>query len=404
MYSRITGSKDGREAIRYAMGKGPGRNGRNLLVTTINMMPDGHYAEQMEPYWRKARAHHKKQVRRIIISFSKNEMDPSREVDVEMANTIVKEFVRKYYPDRQALLCFQDDGEGGCLHCHAIINDISMSDYKGCSREQQFFLYVRHGIDAIASQYITLDKGKRLESRQSHTERAKTAKAAKIKEQNPDLHGEELRKLLIQEKAYSYIEDMKNCIHNATLASSDEKGFFKRLKETGIEVVKKISAKYGEHYVYNYVKCPVKVKNTKARSYKMGYSYGPEAVRTIWKEKQQTQQMGQPMQQQEPTNGTEAFLNWLHQQDASCFTYGADGRLIGADFAEIDRLHEQYLSDHGLASKVDIAAMNELSRRANSARRRRRKEDTKIRKQAQMATMDIMPNKGNADRQRELTL
>ena len=39
MYSRITASKNGRDAIKYAAGKGPGQNGRCVLVTTVNMMP-----------------------------------------------------------------------------------------------------------------------------------------------------------------------------------------------------------------------------------------------------------------------------------------------------------------------------------------------------------------------------
>ncbi len=143
MYSRITAAKDGRDAIRYAEGKGPGQNGRNILITTINMLPNGKYAKQMAPLWKKARSNHKVQARRIIISFSKKELDPDSEEDVEIANTIVKEFVKTYYPDRQAALFFQNDGKGGCLHCHVVVNDVSITDHKGCTRTQQFYKYVR---------------------------------------------------------------------------------------------------------------------------------------------------------------------------------------------------------------------------------------------------------------------
>ncbi len=213
MYSRISGARDGRGSIEYAEGKPHTGKERNVLVATTNMIPNGRYAEQMAALWKKARSNHKIQTRRIVISFSKRELDPNNEKDIDTAYTIVKEFIETYYPDRQAVLYFQRDGRGGCLHCHAIVNDVSITDHKGCNREQSFYKYVRKWIDTVASKYIKLDRGGRAGSKQTRTERVKAEKAEEIRRLNPDLEGDELREVLIAEKAYSYKEDLKNRIH-----------------------------------------------------------------------------------------------------------------------------------------------------------------------------------------------
>ncbi|MCR4657023.1 MAG: relaxase/mobilization nuclease domain-containing protein, partial [Lachnospiraceae bacterium] len=210
-----------------------------------------------------------------------------------------------------------------------------------------FYKYVRKWIDTVASKYIKLDRGGRAESKQTRTERVKAEKAEKIKEQNPDLEGDELRKVLIAEKAYSYKEDMKFRIHEAALKSRDEKEFLELLKASGVEIKKKTSTKYGEHYVYDFFGCPVGAKNTKARSYKLGYSYGPEALRLMWggREKQRQQEI-----QQE----AEAFTDWLEKQGKSCFEFDDKGQLINTDFELLDKLHEEYEKERSNAKDTGI--------------------------------------------------
>ena len=379
MYSRITASKNGRAAIRYARGKGPGKNGRCVLITTINMLPGTDYADQMTPLWKRVRANHTTQVRRIIISFSKNELDPENAADIETANTIVKEFIKTYYPDRQAVLFYQNDGTGGCLHCHAIVNDVSLTDHKACTRTQGHYTYVRKGIDNVAAKYITLDDGGKSASRQTHTERAKAEKAAVIMEGYPELQDEALRRVLMKEKAYSYKEDMKQRIHEAALSSTDEDTFFDELKARGISAIKKTSAKYGEHYVYNFDMCPVGVKNTRARSYKLGYSFSPEAVRMLWQKKEQ-------QDDHKPTKApADDFTTWLQQQGLSCFEYDPDGKLVGADFDLMDELHEKYLGSSTLddisAQAKDIKETENRKARIRHARVQRAEVTLKVRKE-----------------------
>ena len=390
MYSRITAAKDGRDAIRYAEGKGPGQNGRNILITTINMLPNGKYAEQMAVLWKKARSNHKVQVRRIIISFSKKELDPDSEEDVELANTIVKEFVKTYYPDRQAALFFQNDGNGGCLHCHVIVNDVSISDYKGCTRTQQFYKYVRNGIDTVAAKYIVLDDGGKLKSKQTHTERAKAEKAAKVMEEHPELQGEELRKALIEKKAYSYKEDMKQRIHEAALKSCDLVSFFKELKARGIEAIKKISPKYGEHFVYDYTMCPVGVKNNKARSYKLGYSYGPEGIKMVWDEQKKQSENSAP----NITQSESDFTIWMKQQGMNCFSYDKDGKLQ-TDFDLMDEMHAKY---------VDTEAVKNISDLAEGIKRKRNNRNKKTEEHVQLANEQLTDINKKTKRQYEYSL
>ena len=344
MYSRISGARDGRGSIEYA--EGTVHNGdeeRNLIVYPINLIPNGRYADQMAPLWKNARRNHRVQTRRIVISFSKNELDPMNYDDVNMAKVIVTEFIKTYYPDRQAVLYFQRDGKGGCLHCHAIVNDISITDHKGCTHTQRHYQYVRSGIDCVASKYIELDYGKASKSKQTRTERVKAEKAAKIMEEHPELQGDELRKVLIANKAYSYKEDMKERIHEAALKSSDEKEFKKILEDKGIEVIKKNSPKYGEHYVYDYKACPIGVKNTKARSYKLGYSYSPDAMKTIWNEKHiQTQK-----------DDANEFVKWMREQGKSCFAFDNTGKLVNTDWGMWEELHQEYMQKKTSKEKND---------------------------------------------------
>ena len=337
MFSRISSSRDGRAAVKYAEGKAHNKKTeRNILIEPINLLPNGKYTEQMEKLWKKARKNHTTQVRRIVVSFSKKELNPDSAKDLEVAVNIIKEFIASSYPNRQAVLYFQKDGHGGCLHCHAIVNDCDLSEsHKACSRIQGHYKYVRNNIDKVASKYITLDDGKNNKSRLTQTERVKKEKAATIIEQNTDKSDTELQQMLISEKAYSYKEDMRSRITKCIDASANEEEFFSLLKDKGISVIKKNSPKYGEHYVYDFVDCPVGVKNTKSRSYKLGYSYGPEAIHTVWNEK---------LKCQDSNNKTEAddFTKWLHENHYSYFIFDDNGRLVATDFEKMNVLHEEF--------------------------------------------------------------
>lgn len=60
----------------------------------------------------------------VMISFSKDEIDPNKPEDVERAKTIVNESISGAYPNRSAVVAIQSDGLGGNLHAHVLLNNV----------------------------------------------------------------------------------------------------------------------------------------------------------------------------------------------------------------------------------------------------------------------------------------
>ena len=120
-YSRITGTKNGADAIDYARGKGKGHNNkkvRNMVIGEVNMLPEtvAPYEEQMRRYWNKASVKNRNQVRRIVQSFSRRELNPDDRMDIQKANEIGIEFAQRAYTGHQAVVFTQIDGESGLIH------------------------------------------------------------------------------------------------------------------------------------------------------------------------------------------------------------------------------------------------------------------------------------------------
>ncbi len=91
----------------------------------------------------------------IILSWSKDELDPNSEEDLEVANTIVKEFVKKHYSDgaRKAISFFQRDGTSGCLHCHLLVMNSNMNG-KTVAPQNRFHPNVKKWIDEVNQKYL----------------------------------------------------------------------------------------------------------------------------------------------------------------------------------------------------------------------------------------------------------
>lgn len=264
-YTRITRAVDGASAIKYVL-KGLGHDGslnRNEMVTPINMHNGIRYEKQMNRYWRRARSNHKVQIIRIIQSFSKKEFDQNNPADILKANEIGQALVEEHYPGRQALVCTQTDGKGGCVHNHILVNDVSMIDGKGCCKYQYYQPNVMPWTDEITSRYTIMDYGDKNREKLTQAERAKRE------------NGE-----------YSYKDEIRERVASAMQLSACEEDFFQKLADDGVHAVKKYSKKKGEHYVYELVdtsKIPeeAKLPNHKLhiRSYNLGTAYGPEALK-----------------------------------------------------------------------------------------------------------------------------
>ena len=265
-YSSIKRVACGYSALHYVIYE-HGHNGhekRNAVLTAINMCRKVPYEIQMNRYWRRARSNHKIQIIAIVQSFSKKEFDPKNEGDILKANQVGQQLVNEHFKGRQALVCTQIDGKKGYVHNHILINDVSMIDLKGCTKQQYYYKNIEIWTDEITQEYTILDLGeKNAEEKVTRTERAKREK------------GE-----------YVYRDDIRERVLAAMKNSASEEDYFRRLSKNGIGVKKKNSPKYGEHYVYellDFSKVPEGTKlpkhgNRSARSYKLGTLYGPEAL------------------------------------------------------------------------------------------------------------------------------
>lgn len=217
-YTRITATKNGRAAIQYAKGcDGKGHNGNNLrnqMVSEVNLFSEDveSYESQMQRFWNKASSRNKNQVRRIIQSFSKKELNPNSENDIGIANEIGVQFAKEAYPNRQVIVFTQTDGESGLIHNHIIVNNVDMMEYKGCTDEQTKFRYVKERTNEIAKDYINLDTGEHTADKVTQNERHRRA-AGK----------------------YVWKDDLKTRIKSAMKDAKSRDEFVERLSELGVE-------------------------------------------------------------------------------------------------------------------------------------------------------------------------
>lgn len=236
MYAKITSTKKGADALEYVLGSdsGRGHNGnkdRNLLVTSVNMMPPAYesYVRQMERVWATASANHKIQIRRIMLCFSERELDPNDPESAFIAAEIATDVAEKIYPDRQVVIGVQKDGKSGLVHAHVDVNDVSLIDGKGCTEEQYSFIrydkdekcYIKDKFDRIAKEHfakydIEFDHGINTKNRMVLLERAKVQGHRKDK--------------------YVWKEDLKERITGVMNTAVSRDDFIKKLSERGVEV------------------------------------------------------------------------------------------------------------------------------------------------------------------------
>ncbi len=242
MYTRITPSKNGKGSIEYALGiDGKGHNGhefRNLLIGTVNMVDSNimSYSDQMAMYWSRASDQHEYQTRRIIAAPSRKEASPDDPNDILRLMEGCQEFIQTFYPDRQALICLQDDGESGNLHAHMIVNDCDMVSARGCSLEQQKYWFVEKHFDEIAEKYFgELDHGKNKNySRRSQFQRA----TAEGKTDKP-----------------SWMDDLQDRVLNTMQAAVSWQDFHDRLEDEGVSAVYHENKSGNSYITYELTDC-----------------------------------------------------------------------------------------------------------------------------------------------------
>lgn len=322
-YSRVTRTHDGRSALLYAEGKDKGHNNkefRNAFISYVNMVDGIPAHEQMQRYWSKARPNHKVQVLRIIQSFSVNEFDPDSREDILKANELGREFAKEYYDGRQSAIFTQIDGKSGLVHNHILVNDVHMENYKGCKKHEYFYKTIEDWTNAVTSKYTTLDFGKKNKEKVTQIERAKLEK------------GE-----------YVWKEDLRTRVRKAMEETDAKEDFMENLKRNGISAVERKSKKYGDYYTYELVdlsKVPEGAKlpnhgNLKARSYKLGASYSPEALNDYLKEKERFSKKTEVKKQVETIERKEADAD-MEEREKKAQEFTDFTREIGESWMSYD--------------------------------------------------------------------
>lgn len=282
-YSRITGAKRGAQAIQYARGYGTGHNNkktRNEVVGEVNMLPETvlSYEKQMQKYWDRASAKNKNQVRRIVQSFSRKELNPDDPADIQLANEIGIEFAYAAYPGHQAVVFTQIDGESGLIHNHVLVNNVNMETNYGCSDEQTKFQYVKWWTNKVAGQYFELDKGQHTHDKVTQNERRKRQENEKIRGENESLPPEKQKKL-----KYIWKDDLKERISRAADVAFNREYFLMLLEQMDVSAEIR-QRKDGTEYIVYTLKDEGKrqqenaVKEWKAKGHKLGTDYDLESL------------------------------------------------------------------------------------------------------------------------------
>ena len=283
-YTRITSSKNGAEAIRYAR-DGAGHDGsekRNQYMTGVNMMPDEvvPFEKQMGVYWNKKSSRNKTEAFRLIQSFGVDELNPDQPEDVLLAHRIGCETAKALWPDYQVAVFTQTDGKGHKIHNHLIVCNVNTKTYKGLTGAQtKHDLYVKPKSDEICKKYIEVEPPEPVTEKVTQAERTKREKNEKLIAEGKD-------------PEYIWKDDLKDRIRKAKEASFDMDSFSKQLTLNGVEMdLRRPTEKHPDGYIVyeltDVTRFSDKVpKNLKSKSFKLGTDFDVVGLRDYFDHKE----------------------------------------------------------------------------------------------------------------------
>lgn len=278
-YTSITHTANGRAAIAYARGNGGrGHNDnevRNRMIVGVGMRPDEtmSYEDQMAKDWVRASKKNKNQVRRIIGSFSKEELDPEDEMSIVTAANIGMAFVERNYPSHKAAIFVQTDGVGGLVHLHMIVNNVNTITWRGCTDEQCRASWVATQFDTVAAEYIDLSTGIGLNTPENKIGFEDTGVSDK-KSTNPYIRKRR------EDGKYVWHDDLTeritDVVDHGTFRNHEE--FVAELADIGVGAEYHETKKGHRYYTYELIDMneflstgtPIPKNGTKAKSYKLG--------------------------------------------------------------------------------------------------------------------------------------
>lgn len=374
-YSSITRTPKGRDALNYALGLyGKGHNGkekRNEYISFVNLpLPadknDKRFIKAFENVWKHARNNHTCQMLRLIVSYSRNELDPDNPEDILKANEIGQKIVKMFYKNRQAVVFTQIDGKSGLIHTHILISDVELETYKACDNILYKSDYVADMVDkVIESEGITLDYGQGMGKEEWKEHKKGIKNRDTYKESNARAKGQ-----------YVWKDDLKARISSCMSSCTSEAQFIDQMKENGVLVeihdAKTTKKKDGtiinrdKYYTYTLTdtsKFPDGQKvpeRRKARSNKLGTDYDVKTILATLQhnkeqEEQEEQQKHSEIEAVEPHDGAKPVNSTEIPDNAQHTHHGAKNAPQKGHFIT---------NNEELAFKLGIKAQEEEKRKA----------------------------------------
>lgn len=288
-YSRISHSRAGKQCLQYVLEGNPHNPkaaARNIMVTSLGVLPPtkqdsyDEYYDQFDNIFKKASSRNKNQIRRVIVSFSENELKHDDPNDQLKAVEIGIRLSDEYYNGYPVLICLSDDGVGQKLHLHlCYANMNALDNYKGFNDDQTKHWYLKQAVDQICSEYFELDDGRKAKDKVTQSERRKREENEQIKKDNKNLPADQQKPL-----KYIWKDDLKSRIKDAMREATDRDDYLSKLTLHGVEGEYKSTKKNGEFILYeltdvtNFPENEKIPANLKSKSYKLGADFGIEAL------------------------------------------------------------------------------------------------------------------------------
>lgn len=212
----------------------------------------------------------------IIISWSKEELNPDDEDDIQKAQLSADMLAKEIGGEnRQAVISIQRDGRGGNLHGHICINSIDMITGKSLRGDKKHHNYIKNKSDEIQRQLNILNKN---ELNDEYTDK-QTIQEIKAREKGQYIWKDDIK---------SRIE---NCMENPNILSYEE--FKQEMKnQYNVDITERKTKKedvYGG-YVLTYTFNDKNNKKRKVRSTRLGSTYGLKGIDYGIKTNQQQRQ------------------------------------------------------------------------------------------------------------------
>lgn len=355
-YTRITNTRNGRAAIRYAFEEPSHKKGMDRVLASSGVNLDVRFAmQQMRDVWK---AHGKDdgntvQMYRIIQSFGLDELDPNNPDDVQRANEIGQALASELYPDKQSLIVTQADGEGGKLHNHILVNSVSFTDGKSLRGYRKEHEAVAEKTDEILVRYGM----KPLDTENTRVKR--TSQEKRLAEQGKYVWKDDLR---------GRIDDL---LKDTSITSREV--FIERLRaDFGVEAVYTDKRKYITYYFEDADGTP-----RRSRDNKLGTDYGKEALVEQFETNKELQK-AEEQRRKEQKNSLGFDFDFDAELQAIRKPKRSKDRAVKAvesplmrqvrEEREMDNLHAEALRENERFDEVRKEKLREEQRRAEAER------------------------------------